>query len=178
MKKLLIKSICIFCFLANSVWAFDTIDAVDAASDIIVVWQDYDSITSNGIILAATKAVADPWDTPVQLSDSDFDASFPMLSINDAGDAIAGWVQYDAVNDVDAIYVRTYSFGGSWGSSERLSSTTENVTDFHGLNVSNSGTVKAFATWSAYLGTNQFASTRVASSTFGGAWSVTTVSSQ
>lgn len=179
MKKLFAQTAVAFCLSTSSLFAFNALEAINATSDVVAVWQNYDSGTGNGVIYAASKTLLGSWSAPTAISSTSADSTSPVLAMNSVGSTLVGWLQYDSVNGVEAAYVSSFTFGGSWSAPVRLSGTTENVVDFQGLKVSEvlSLVTRGFATWSAYLGSNQVTSTRVASSTFGGSWTATTVSS-
>jgi hypothetical protein len=93
--------------------------AVDAAGNVIAVWQQPDdtrfNIWSNRYIAGSGWSVAEEIETDTGL------ASFPQIAVDATGNAIAVWQQYDGSSWL--IYSNRYIAGSGWDFAEVISHT-------------------------------------------------------
>jgi hypothetical protein len=130
---MLLRSICLFCFLLFSYlqgeWTPpDTISipgqnigephiAVDPEGNATAVWSRYNG--SHWIIQASTKPFEGSWQTPADLSNAEQDAEGPQIAIDSEGNATAVWYRSNGSNWI--IQASTKLSGGSWQTPADLS---------------------------------------------------------
>jgi len=119
--------------------------AMDDAGNAIAVWFESET-TSTLRVYSSKRAVGSDWQSPEQLSDSSsMSAKFPQVGMNEQGNAIVLWEQYDGVNW--HIASRTGSFASAWSPEIAISQLGHDAFDPHVvLNVYGS----AIATWTFY----------------------------
>lgn len=93
---------------------------INSAGNIVALWKLFDTNASS-IITIQKPSIAGAWGTPEQLSTS-LSNGFPNISINESGQAIAGWVNFTD----DTIEIATLTFGGSWSPISVISSSGGN----------------------------------------------------
>lgn len=173
MKKLKFLMSCVLCFQISHAFAVEVIEAMDDAGDVVALWEDLDPVTSNPAIIGAIYT-GGVWSSPTTISDNTTVSFGAIVTINRAGDVVAGWLQVDTVNEVEAFYAAfadastaTWTLPG-----QRISTITDNVTLIN-LDISNptTGTPTVVATYDSYIGSDSFASERANTATFGGTWS-------
>jgi hypothetical protein len=92
--------------------------AVDSSGNVIAVWMqdniDYTDIWSNRYVVGSGWGVAQlvDWGT--------YDASSPQVGVDDSGNAVAVWYQFDGV--YYSIWANRYVVGSGWGSALRIES--------------------------------------------------------
>ncbi|WP_287416355.1 hypothetical protein [Oceanithermus sp.] len=105
---------------------FDPKVALNNAGDAVVVWTHVDG-TSWQIYKAERQGADGSWSDPSPLSDANATATYAKVALNDAGDAVVIWVQYDGSNK--QIYAAERQ-GGAWTPPVRLSlAGTDALTD-------------------------------------------------
>ncbi|MFT3866295.1 MAG: PKD domain-containing protein [Solirubrobacterales bacterium] len=102
---------------APGVDAKDAQVAVDQAGDAVAVWEGYEG--GHWIAQAASRPAGGIWGSPVDLSASGVDASELAVALDQAGDAVVAWDQYDGSTYVAEAASR--AAGGSWQSPVDLS---------------------------------------------------------
>ena len=90
----------------------------DVASDIdgraIAVWAQSDGVRGN--ILSSHFVPGTGWEDPQQLEDDDSNAATPSVSVDDAGNAVVVWTQFDGYRY--SVYANEYDVASGWGGSE------------------------------------------------------------
>ena len=120
--------------------------AMDGDGNAIAVWFEQET-TGTLHVYSSKRAVGSDWQTAEQLSDSrSISAKFPQVGMNEQGNAIVLWEQYDGVNW--HIAARTGSFAQStWNPEVAISQLGHDAFDPHlVLNMYGS----AIATWTFY----------------------------
>lgn len=127
---------------------YDVRIAVDRNSNAIAVWEQSDgtreNIWSNYYTSGAGWGIA----TLIENEDSGY-ASAPRIAIDNNGNAIAVWYQYDGAHT--NIWSNRYTSGIGWGSAELLDSDNAGNALFPQVAIDNEG--NAFAVWYQYGGT-------------------------
>lgn len=87
--------------------------AIDNQGNAIAIWSENNG--SHHVILASCLQHGGAWEAPQLLSDSDKNASIPVIAMNGNGRAIAIWVEIGTESDEKAVLKsRSCSFGHSW----------------------------------------------------------------
>ncbi len=126
--------------------AFAPSVSLDGDGNAVVAWLRFDG--SNYIVQAAVASFGGSWSTPVNLSSSGEDANNVMVKMNSAGQALVVWDQTSATDS--CVYSASYSIGGTWGSTESVSS-RGNFARFPSVGLDSSG--NAVAVWLQFDGT-------------------------
>ncbi len=102
--------------------ALDPQIAVDPDGNAIAVWEQHvgDQHTRSDVLANRYVASTDSWGTPQLLETSDAGtAAYPQIAMDDGGNAIAVWSQYDGTRYNN--WAKRYSAaGGSWGTAELI----------------------------------------------------------
>jgi len=135
--------------------------AVDAAGDAIAVWQRFNG--ADNVVQAAARPAGGIWQSPVDLSESAEDASYPEVAVTPGGDAVAVWEVFDGSDYL--IQAATQAAGGTWQGPVDLSAPGNDAEEPQ-VGVDPAG--DAVAAWVRYDGTDDIvqAATRAA----GGTW--------
>lgn len=93
--------------------------ASDPVGNVVAIWTQFDSGTTNDIVQAATRPVGMAWDLPaIDLTDTNTQFGFrPLVEMDSAGNAVAVWLE---LND-GVVQSRSLPLGGSWSAITPLS---------------------------------------------------------
>ncbi len=122
--------------------------ALDASGNAIVVWHHNDGTRFN---IYSNRYNADIGWGEAELIETDDsgDARYPQIVIDNSGNALAVWQQYDGTRD--NIWSNRYTAGVGWGTAELIE--TEDAGDAHYPQISIDGSDNAVAVWSHFDGT-------------------------
>lgn len=122
--------------------------AVDASGDAIAVWRQSDGTLYN--IWSNRYSVGTGWGTATLIETDDAGhAGNPQVAVDDAGNAIAVWQQYDG--DRESIYSNRYVVGTGWSGAQCIE--TENWRDAGHPHVAVDDSGNATAVWEQDDGT-------------------------
>lgn len=124
--------------------------AVDAAGNVMVVWQVYDS-TSNAYSVYANRydAAGGGWGNAGTIETATGGASNARLGVDAAGNAIAIWTQRVGRNEF--VYANRYEAGTGWGATGRAIELDAGPVS--GSTIALDSTGNAIAAWSKFDGT-------------------------
>lgn len=93
--------------------------AMNSSNFALAVWQARNNecvegvaAASDGIILGAVRNTSGIWNAPTIISNTDFRADNPNVSLNEFGNGLAAWRNIDDSND--HFYTASFFIGGSW----------------------------------------------------------------
>jgi hypothetical protein len=125
--------------------------AVNADGEAVAVWSYYNG--SHEVVQASVRpATGGGWQTPVTLSDTSQNASYPQVAINPQGEAIVVWERYNGSHNVVQASVRPAP-GESWQTPVNLSETNHEAY-LPQLAIAPNG--EAIAVWELYNGSHAF----------------------
>lgn len=134
--------------------------AINASGRVVAVWQRYDG--SRSVTEGATLQFGGTWSSPVGISPLFTDAYMPQVAIDNAGNAVAVWV------DVTSQTIQTASlpFEGNWSSAVNLSDAGGTGEPQVAMNANG----YAVATWQRFPGS--FCTIQASTMQFGNSWSI------
>ncbi|HEY0279301.1 MAG TPA: PKD domain-containing protein [Solirubrobacterales bacterium] len=137
--------------------------AMDAAGDVVVVWQRGESVAGSlsVVVEAAERTAAGAWSAPEQLSAEGKFAQGPKVGIGADGEAVAAWESGNGTSYV--VEGASRQVGGIWGSPVELSGVATTAPDVH-LAMNQGG--EAVVLWNAN-GSELQAATRSAAGLWG-----------
>lgn len=147
-------------------WSEEQKIGIDAAGNVVALWQTVDSVSGNFVIQAAYLSFGGTWSAPTTLSSSSIESYSPLLAVNSRGDAVALWFIDDLSGNV-AIQSSMLPFGGSWSTPAQISLVPQIITQNSDLRMNDNGNI--VATWSVLVDSESVI--RVATATMGGTWS-------
>lgn len=125
--------------------------AIDPMGNAIAVWQQVREDGNFQFDIWSSRSTPEGgWDEAVRIEDDDSGAAIaPQIAMDDAGDAIAVWQQFDGerFNMLSNRYVP----GEGWGNAERIE--TDDVSDAVDVQISGDGAGNAVAVWMQSDGT-------------------------
>ena len=142
--------------------AFNPQVAFDGQGNAIAVWHRFDG--TNTIVQAAARAAGGSFGAPQDLSAAGQKASFPEVSVDGQGNAIAVWRRFDGTNFI--VQAAARAAGGSFGAPQDLSAAGQKA-GFPEVAVDGQG--NAIVVWQRFDGTNFIvqAAARAAGGSFG-----------
>jgi Calcium-binding EGF domain len=96
--------------------------AVDNSGNAMAVWYQQDVANTGRLSIWANRFSNNAWGSAVLIESSDDGGAASTVAMDNAGNAIAAWYQYDG--EWDSLYANRYS-AGSWGTPQRIE--TQNV---------------------------------------------------
>jgi hypothetical protein len=119
--------------------------AVDSTGEVTAAWDQYDGVDFHDVV--SSHPVNGSWSTPLQISPAKGSASFPLLAVDDHGDAVAVWNQ-----QVLQVQAAVRLKGGTWSGPIGLSASGQEIRD---RDVAMDAAGEAVVTWDRYNGTNE-----------------------
>jgi FG-GAP-like repeat len=86
--------------------------AIDSDGSAIAVWRQFDGVDIS--IWAARYVPGEGWDTPIPIETNVGEAVRPAVAMDQSGNAVAVWVQFDGT--YDSVWANRYVVGEGWGS--------------------------------------------------------------
>ncbi len=125
--------------------------AIDASGNAIAVWWQSDG-PNYSIWTNRYNAATGAWGTAALIeTDNTGFASFPQIALDDSGNALAVWQQYDGTNY--SIWANRYSAAtGAWGTAALIES--DDVGAARDPQIAIDGSGNAIAVWQQFDGTN------------------------
>jgi hypothetical protein len=118
---------------------------MDSAGNAIAVWQQYDGAKFS---IYASYFNGTSWGTAKAIDSVNAgDCDFPQISIDDSGNAVAVWQQYDG--SLYSVYANYFN-GTSWGTAEAIDSVNAGDSGSPQISIDDSG--NAVAVWQQYDG--------------------------
>ena len=123
--------------------------AVDSAGNAIAVWQQHDGVCES--VYSNRYVVGTGWGTTAELIETENwgDARDPQVAMDDSGNAIAVWQQYDSIRE--SVYSNRYVADIGWGDAELIE--TENWGDAREPQMAMDDSGNATAVWRQWDGT-------------------------
>jgi hypothetical protein len=106
-------------------------------------------MVTEGAVLAGTHGIK-TWKEPSQVSSNNAWASpYAQLTVNEKGDGIAAWEEYNLDDNSDGIWIATFSKHNGWGKPKRIDQTTTGqVGDSISVSINEHG--DAIVAWPVY----------------------------
>lgn len=139
--------------------------AMDSNENIYAVWEE--QTTGLNDIMFSSRAPAGNWTTPELISVNSLDSTMPLIAVNAGGDVVVIWNSVDTTLGINSVYGAILPFEGSWTTSERVSTSSEDAQPDYQLNIDSSGNIVAI--WSAFVINDQQV-IRSAIGTVSGGW--------
>jgi uncharacterized protein YheU (UPF0270 family) len=98
--------------------AFDPESATDGEGNVMAVWSQ--SGDSGFSIYASLYTVGEGWSDGEALEDSDTEARDPLVAMNEAGDAVAVWQQWNETTSIWNFWVNRYVSDIGWEGAEPI----------------------------------------------------------
>jgi len=121
--------------------------AVDSSGNAMVVWSQYDGIRNN--IWSNRYVVGSGWGIPQVVDNRDVSAWDPQIAIDDLGNAIAVWRQYEGTQM--SVWSSRYVLGIGWGQAQTIEADDTSAVSSPQIAVDGSG--NAIAVWHQWDGT-------------------------
>ena len=100
----------------NTVFYLDV--ALDANSNAIIAWTGWDFPVARRNVFASRSLPSSGWDTPQPIGTNIWDAEYPRIAIDSAGNAFVLWVEGEfSSNDV---YVNRYTINAGWSTPQQI----------------------------------------------------------
>lgn len=121
--------------------------AMDSNGNAIAVWRELSALGAKVSVYASRyTASTDSWGTEELLESSDDGHAFdPQIAIDDDGNGVAVWWQFDSAN-IRHIYTNRYTPGAGWGTEERIESSDDENANYPQIAIDDEGNV--IAVWS------------------------------
>jgi hypothetical protein len=123
--------------------------AVDNSGNATAVWYQQDVSNAGRLSIWANRFSNNAWGNAVLIEFSDDGGGGSTVAMDNAGNAIAAWYQYDG--EWDSVYANRYS-AGSWGSPQRIE--TQNVGHARTPAIAMDGAGNATVVWYQFDGTH------------------------
>lgn len=89
-----------------------------ASGKVMAVWKQFDGESYN--VWSSSYEPGSGWGVPILLEDENLGGAYnPVIALNDKGDAVAAWIQYDGTKD--SVYANRYVMeSGQWSGASLL----------------------------------------------------------
>jgi len=124
----------------NSVFFLDV--ALDANSNAIIAWTGWDFPVFRRNVFASRSLQSSEWDTPQPIGTNIWDAQYPRIATDSAGNAFVLWVEGEFSSN--NVYVNRYTVNSGWSTPQQIAT---NVSSALWTNISFDITGNAMAVW-------------------------------